>query len=370
MKKNLLLVVGSIAITLIALELMLARLGYQPVYSAEPVPVIVPVRDCNETDGCQWLRECTMPEPYCEAYDYIPDSWFQYIGHAGPEWFMRSAQAEQTVLVTGDSFTAGASAPPGQGWVNQVYDHFDREINTGSEDEFVLWQTGLGASGLPRAVRVLEHYLPLMQPDITIIGFYTGNDLRDSLFPPGQYQVAKTERGGNVLIRVYGMDDNFEAYPLSPERVFYRARGLDAPPTGVMQQVYSLRLGTVFARALNSAPTREIDGYLPYGITATRGYLTDIRALAREHETRLLVLVIPSRDDLDTPGAEYTASLQLLNELAIPYLTIRDRLTDADYASPPDIHWNADGHTRAGNLMIACLQHLLNRNTDSCSQLQ
>jgi hypothetical protein len=364
MKKNILLIISSILVTLLVLEVLLARLGYQPIYSPDPVPVIVPVRDCNEIDGCQWLRECTMPAAYCEAYDYIPDSWFQYIGHAGPEWFMNSAKAEHTVLVTGDSFTAGASAPEGRGWVNQMYDHFE------NEDEFVLWQTGLGASGPPRAVRVLEYYLPLMQPDITILGFYTGNDLRDSLFPPGQFQLSKTARNGNVLVRMYGMDDNFEPYTLPPERIFYRARGLDAPPEELMQWFYSLRLGTVLSHALRPARTYEINDYLPYGITATRNYLVDIRDLAERYDTRLLVLVIPERDDLETPTAAYTASLQMLEELDIPYLTIRNRLTIADYASPPDTHWNLAGHTRAGNLMISCLQAILDSNMNSCSQLQ
>ncbi len=90
--------------------------------------------------------------------------------------------------------------------------------------------------------------------------------------------------------------------------------------------------------------------------SVTRKYLSQLRNAAAAQESRLLVLLIPAREDTGDPGVLYQMAVQLMDELNIAYLNPIDILDAvADYALEPDVHWSNSGHQKIGAYLSECV---------------
>ena len=94
-------------------------------------------------------------------------------------------------------------------------------------------------------------------------------------------------------------------------------------------------------------------------VEATRGYLERLREYTDANDIELLVLLIPTLEDLIKPGWTYRAAKELFEELDLAVLDPAPRLSDASYAVPPNPHWNDEGHRIAGQLLAECVQRLM-----------
>jgi len=80
-------------------------------------------------------------------------------------------EARTPVLMIGDSFTYGADVPFGAGFADIV-----REAQTGAIN------LGCGGNGPFAALAALKEYGPLVRPEVTVWGYYEGNDLTKDIF--------------------------------------------------------------------------------------------------------------------------------------------------------------------------------------------
>ncbi len=115
------------------------------------------------------------------------------------------------------------------------------------------------------------------------------------------------------------------------------------------------RLGTLTLKLRDSLGT--LFGQLwKKKIAVTKAYLADLRDLSRARGSALLAIIVPRRGDLDAPSDEYLAALELMEELGIPYLNPAHLLdASADFATPPDEHWNSAGHQKVGAFLSDCV---------------
>ena len=138
--------------------------------------------------------------------------------------------------------------------------------------------------------------------------------------------------------------------------IAYAAQGLLPPLNGFEHALGLTRLGSVALRALDQLAKAHSPNPFAEQIEATKRYLTELKRAAADSGSQLLVLLIPSRADIADPSERYQAASKLMQELKIPYMRVRSLLDPiADYAEPPDLHWNNSGHQKVGALLSECV---------------
>lgn len=356
---NVLLGVAAVGLGLVGVEMGLAVLGYAPIYSTQPVPEYREAI-CNDW-GCQWHRECIFEdEAYCRAYNYISDRWFSFIGQSGVTYFSETeADSYYKILVLGDSFTYGETSDVGQSWVEQI------AVNFSDKPNVVMWNTGFSATGTNRSLKVVETYLPLVHPNLMVLGFFPANDFYDNLLPVGARAIVVDERGRGIAVATQAWDAELGAYvQRSPEAIYYSARGLSQPPMGLETLIYGTRVGS-FIAGLNRmrhgisdvlVPVKTVSDAEKYAITDK--IVADMQAMGLQYEASLLVVLIPSQLDLSGVSADYQQARDMFARYNIPIVDPVAVLTGTDYAR--DGHWNNAGHHKVGALAVPCIISLMN----------
>ena len=329
-------------ITLLALELVLTMGGiptYYPPHVQEAALEEPPWWACDEL-GCRFDQEAMtaacengeMDGRYCivnrqgfhDRQDFAADADFD--GRA-------------RILMLGDSFTFGESADIGKSYVETIESNFP---------EAIVWNAGIPVSGTQQALPAFQAYAPLLQPQITMLGFYM-NDFEENVMP---LQNRIWWWNGRLMRQVL-IDSWGNVTRLTPHSFHYYHTYYAAAPANEIQRLIGLtRLGSL---ALKTHDILRAAG--PVGLAATGEYLRDLRDAAAAQNTDLLTLLIPTRNDLAAAGQQYQAAVQLMKELEMPYLDPRLLLdAELDYAPRPDGHWNSAGHQKIGRLLSACIK--------------
>ncbi len=161
-------------LTLLALELVLGLMSVSTYFPGE-----IPERFLNldrwsicDEAGCHYRYEilktaCENGEAsgrYCV---------FNRQGFHDTQDFYHSSELQDTlrILMLGDSFTYGETVPIGESFVERLEAEFP---------ESTIWNTAIKGIGTEQSLRSFRAYAPLLQPQLTILGFYI-NDLRDNL---------------------------------------------------------------------------------------------------------------------------------------------------------------------------------------------
>lgn len=368
---NLLLLLGSILAALVASELLLALMGYQPALEDAPSSLreeyaaFCGVDSIDEAVAAGLLESpigALRPDPAAGyVYDTPPN------GFTDGKDFHDDHGGARRVLVLGDSFTEGASADPGRGFVALLDDHFrDRGI--------VFFNTGIGGYGQNNELGVLREHFDDVRPDLVLLAFYTGNDFMDNLSPVDRYSVFPGRWMSNY--EVVDLGDRAQVRRRSRAEILRqyqrfvgcpRSRGLWRHSIRRAREwlLYGTRVGTrlrILSARLRTDPPAE-PGSPPenYVTDVTRGYLSQIRDFLAQRDVPFAVLVIPdfleSRDVL-TPSTTYRTALGLLGDLDIPYLDPFDRLDLSDYVErKPHVkndHWNNGGHRKMFEMVRDC----------------
>ena len=126
----------------------------------------------------------------------------------------------QKILMLGDSFTQGYYADLGSSFVETVEARFA---------DVVVWNAGFTSTGTNQAVASFEMLGPILQPDLTVLGFYM-NDFIDNLTPVDSWYAAGDGHGHQEFIRPYRIDEWGNAIRLDERstKYFRRARRLPA----------------------------------------------------------------------------------------------------------------------------------------------
>lgn len=274
-----------------------------------------------------------------------------------------SAEYQQRVLILGDSFAFGMRADIGKSFV---------ETLEAQLPDSLIWNAAIPGAGTRQALATFGVYGPVLRPHLTLLAFFA-NDLDDNLMPINSWLNAVDADGKAINVRKYRLDENENVVELDLRSLqILTVYGKDPPRHELEYRLGVTRLGTLALQLIDrlgaaAPPAARYDRRRE----TTKRYLSDLRDRVAESGAAFLVMLIPGPDDIGRPGARYTIAAQLLEELAIPYLELRDMLDRAvDYASPPDFHWSNSGHQKVGAFLSACLKSLLPApGAAACSQL-
>lgn len=347
-----------IILTIIALEVVLSQTGsttYFHTALGQNAAALAPFSgkvfywfDCNE-GGCRFAP--TMVNEVCtQGLEAGRRCAINRSGFRDDDEFVTpSADIAQRVLLLGDSFTHGFAA--------DLHRAFP-ELLDAALPETLIWNTGHTGNGTNGAIASFQAYAPVLSPQLTILGFFVGNDFVDNLYPPDSWVRVAMEDGEIRNVRHYNLDRLGNPVNLDLETTLhYHARYSPAPSNLLEKALGTTRLGALLLRTLDRIG--EIAFGKDYELQnrrITRAYLTHLADITAAHDSRLLVLIIPSKKDLVQQSHEYTDAVELLRELAIPYIEVIDLLdADADYKAR-DPHWNNSGHRIVSEILAECIE--------------
>ena len=330
------------AVTLIVLEGALGFTGLAPYYPADRPEYQVDLvrwRACDD-GGCHLRREIVLANCSNESISRLCTVNPQ--GFADNQAFVAEAKHvdAKRVLMLGDSFTFGMSADSGQSFVETIEK---------SDPEAVYWNAAIPGAGTEHALASFEVYAPILQPQITILGFFM-NDFENNMISRSEWNADEDPADTTVVLwrDLWG-----NAIRLDQRSAFYyRKAGIDPPASPVERAVGATRLGTLVLRFLDAVArvVRDAEGINGLPANITREYLRQLRDLAETHETRLIVMLIPRQGDIGSPSKLYQTARQLLEELGINYFEPMQALdAGLDYAA--DGHWNSAGHQKVAKLL-------------------
>ena len=245
------------------------------------------------------------------------------------------------ILMLGDSYTMGASADIGKSYVETIEANFPQSV---------VWNTGIPGAGTHQALAVFRAYAPVLQPQLTILGFY-GNDFNDNLWPMDVRLWLGKSNDGRVLLRRHDDDSGNAKISLDEKKdYYYRVHGLEPPVNEIERVIGRTRLGSLLLSMIDREPLEHSR------VDTTRGYLRDLREAAAAQDTALLILLIPSPNDIPSPGGRYRSALQLFEELGLANLN-PIHLLDGELDYPPgNFHWNSAGHQKIGAVLSDCIE--------------
>ena len=278
--------------------------------------------------GSNWARLSTVNQAgYCDV-DEFNRKYLQ--------------TSELKLLVIGDSFTWGASASHGASFV-ELLDEFANNSN----QETVIWNASIPATGIEAYKHRLETLGPEMEPDIVLLGLC----FNDVFQLPSK--ILRTDSGKAIFHNGSNLEEACEQIrsqiqaDLEQDKLF-----------GFNSRLYALlnnfRSKNLVAQRLPDPSELEVQAFTKH--------LTDIQSLCTLFGSELLALNIPDRVDLMQGGSLNQTILGVLDELDIEVVDPTQILDPhRDYQALPDPHWNDQGHQKAGQLLIDYLQKSWNQ---------
>ncbi len=363
------LVVFSAAVSLAALEVGLALLGQRPMYAAgEPDRLsLAPWWQCDDL-GCRFdprhARDASVGDaagqPRAEVF-FERARAVNAQGFRDDDDFVapNDEPGRLKVLVLGDSFAFGFYASLGQGWVEVL------ETELGRERPLTLWNTGIPGAATTQEVALLEHYFPVLRPELVIATFYPTNDIDGNLYPTAGFYAVES----GSLVPSYKLGPGLEPIRMNPADAYHRATGvrLRGDAGAVAAVLGRSRTGSLFldrwwrlrpdVEWLWSPAARATPGSEAKWRRATlrtRELLAAAKALVEGRGARFLLVLIPSPRDLEGASERFRAGREIARDLAIETVEL-PQLVAEDYL-PGDEHWNAAGHAKVGRRLADFLR--------------
>ena len=345
-------IVASLSVTtLLVLELLLATAGittYFPATLPERDLSLVYTRTC-EGAHCTFYfdsshsscagddvveRRCQLNSMgYYDADEFVPEEDF-------PDRFR--------LLFMGDSVTAGYSAELGLSYVEAV---------EAARPDAVVWNVAFDGTGTNQDVAAFDRFGPLLRPQLSILGFVM-NDFHDNTYVPRNLVRLEAGDGTTFMVEPVTSDRWGNPVDIPDDLEFaYLTEGYAPPMSDLERAIGMTRIGSLALRALDLLAAKPgIDESFDNQLRITRRYLAQLRDAVYDLEGELVVLLVPRRNDLASPGTEYVTAVQVMQELGIPYFNPIELLDPvADYALPPDGHWNSAGHQKIGAHLLECI---------------
>lgn len=282
--------------------------------------------------------------------------------HDGDEFISsEDLQRSHKILILGDSFAFGFYAQLGKSWVELLTTYLDEPTYLEPAGDLTVWNTGIPGASTVQELSILEHYFPIMLPDLVILGFYPGNDLDGNLHPAENFYA--TENGTLFLSNKIGPD--FEPIRMTPADAFYRAAGVrvSSDAGAVETRLGKTRTGTLLLNRwaklhpelqwMWSSEARWSPGMelkQEEMESRTRRLLGAARDFVTKRGSRFLLLLIPGPHDLADTGTRYQKGKKIAQDLSIEIVEVLDHLIPEDYVSS-DEHWNDGGHGKVARLL-------------------
>lgn len=256
-------------------------------------------------------------------------------GFRGNE-FVKVKTARPRLLLIGDSFTWGASA---DSFSNSFADLLQQE-------GYHVYNAGIPGTDPGQYARVAAKYVPRLQPEVTVVCLYLGNDLRAVPHPikPGANLHFHTNAG---LLR--GYDENGRYFKNSDTLTRYVNARMCGNCRSITEMLFFRTvIGKGVYRLLHSQRLPAPDP----GYGWVREQLQEIARVARRESSRFLVFLIPMvpRAERESHALEQVRHLFEGLEWFFP-----DSIGTGDYCRPPNRHFNNSGHRKFARFMISKL---------------
>jgi hypothetical protein len=364
--------VVSTLMTVVLLELAIGVLGYEADYTAELITQSqqplerAPYSVCDLNHGCRFVGDA-MPESLCPGTNPEKTSHFCIInsqGYHDTDEFVLSSQLEQAetrIMLLGDSFTFGMAADYPLGFADLISEH------VGLEHDGMVWNFGIPGTSTRQALLLAQEYVPVMQPDIVVLGFFN-NDFNENLYPVDLYENPLIE-GKYQLVNAYQLSNTLEPQRLTDANIYFRAHGQPASNTQLEILLRRTRLGSLLLNALPSlVRIANPDATWSASVQQTQDLLQQLQTYLAAENIPLVVLYIPSLDDIQSPTQTYITFQQISAELGLHRLDMLESLVVDDYWALPNGHWTNSGHAKAGEVLIACLDFMLENSGAICPE--
>ena len=336
-------------ITLLLLEFLLGKADVPTRFPAQRTDyefTILPWWACDER-GCHYVQE--LVNSACSDGEISGRvCHINAQGFHDTEDFVWTDDLEKKprILMLGDSFTFGMQADIGSSFV---------ETLEGGLPHSVIWNAGIPGSGTEQALTSFNDLAPRFRPHLTVLGFFE-NDFDDNLLPIDSWLNA-VDSGDHVFaVRKFKIDRWENVIELDADGFqLLTVYGKEPPANKLELMAGSTRLGTLAMNLLESL--RNSDERFERRPALTRQYLSELRDAIAARNSSLLVLLIPSPEDIARLGSRFQQAKSLMRELGIAHLDLIPFLdAKADYMPAPDIHWNSTGHQKVGALLSECIE--------------
>lgn len=259
------------------------------------------------------------------------------------------------VLLVGDSYTQGIGvARYPDAWAERLEAGLNQRADT------VVWNTGIAGTGPPQYLATLRECLPILQPDIVVLGFCQ-NDVLESLFPLSFMHVFEDQQ----WIYRYAVDARGFLYEMSPETAYRRAMHA---PESMPEYLATTRVGALAHMAVAEARTAVLrrvygpgrlprDAANPAGLEAARRHVGEMARLSAAHGAAFVAYVVPYKNDLAQRSGRHEDIVAMFRELDIDLIDIAEMFTMDDYEQTG--HWNEIGQSKIAGLIQCELESRL-----------
>ena len=254
-------------------------------------------------------------------------------GFRGPE-FDEGDSTKPKVLFLGDSFVWGSHAEP----ISQCF------VDLVEADGYQCFNLGIPGTGPVQYAYLAEKYIPTLEPDFVVVGFYIANDViyERREIVPGQSLYFITNAGW--MAAEFG-DQTFanahEAYHTYHDTYFvtkddnFAARILGKTAIGTLLMAAPKRISEFFEWRRKKREILSLE------------YLEKIEKVSKNHGAKFLVCVIPDLRHLDRTVEEMYPGLFGKLEYHEP-----GGLEPSDFHAWPDGHFNNKGHRKFADFVL------------------
>ena len=339
-------------LTLIALEMALAAMNvttYLPSEIEAHDYSIAPFWTCDAA-GCRFVQEEAKRSCQHEALTGRQCIVNRQGFFDSQDFVAADGMPERRLMMLGDSFGMGYTADIGASYV---------ETLEAMMPDALVWNLSVMGTGTNQAVASLRAFGPLLQPQLVVLGFYV-RDFEDNLLPIDSWFALVDGAGKSVpMLRKYKIDPWGSLVKLDLDTImYYRDRGVFPPANALEKAAARTRIGSLLLRLVDALGYQFASRQYEWRRDATLDYLRHLRDESEALGSELLILLIPDRNDIDTPRERYQMALRLFNDLGIAFLDVRADLNLAEDYFPFeswDIHWTTAGHQKIGALLADCI---------------
>lgn len=245
---------------------------------------------------------------------------------------------KQKIFLLGDSFTWGSG-------VENLSSSFADDLTSRG---FLVYNSGIVGVNLPQYYEVARKYISTVKPDIVVLNLFLGNDIAEHRielkpFYPQYYNT----NAGTLMSAPHGK------YAKNAEDAYARMIDRTMIPKDMSWVNYAssqTRISTLLWRAfakmgiIGNVGSKESEDYWNFvnqskvGYTVNAEILEDIKRICEKNQCKLIVSIIPERDNLGV-------SKSLVDKMVgnFPWVRITN-LTKEDYAL--DHHFNESGNRK------------------------
>jgi lysophospholipase L1-like esterase len=327
-RARLALVLGSLAFTLVVLELGLWMVGYE--YS----PMNIEIGQAGDARGFHVFEDANFEyDPELIWRPKPSQSVFNRQGFRGPELTATKSAEEIRIFAIGDSNTLGWAGEAGPNWPGDL-----NRLVKDVEAHAVVVNAGVWGYASFQGVRRFRQTLPF-EPDIVLVSF-----------------------GSNDAHRVLRSDRDYAANPIRE--------------TGPGQLLRRFRLGELLLAAGDALSRRDNGEVQPrVSLEDYRANLMTIVTEARDRNVDVVLLTRPYEGQIENPywwknwGHEYNgATADVAREAGVPLVDVYSFFKDLTPLFADESHFTAEGHARAAAIVLDHIRPVVARRAAAVSR--